>query len=114
MRTITDQHRRQLRINVWANGQITQITLKPHQPLTHASYGPTDEGWAGLAQTWEWDGGRYITRQCTSEGRDCDGGYRHDDDHIATVESMGDDRRPIWQRQGHSRVWDEFAEAAGY
>ena len=104
------------------NGDAVKLTLKPGQRLEHCQHGPTDEGWSSTATSWQLDkSGRFLRREITSDGRDCDGRHSSECDSIATADPADyvpmyytpELRRPNWL-MAHSSQHDYTAEAAGY
>ena len=121
---------RTVRFWVWAGsaeGGYVKLTLKPGQSLEHSSFDRHEEGWSSSSTTWT-HRGDYLTRECCSDGVDCDG--RHstgfDDeavemapqlDHFSSGEYREDGPvlgwAPVWEDVGSIRR-DYSAEAMGY
>ena len=121
---------RNVRFWVWAGsaeGGYVKLTLKPGQSLEHSSFDRHDEGWSSASTTWTHHGG-YLTRECSSDGTDCDGRHSHffDDeaedmepqvDHFVTGEYEDNGPllgwAPVWKDVGSCQR-DYSAEAMGY
>lgn len=121
---------RNVRFWVWAGsaeGGYVKLTLKHGQSLEHSHFERTDEGWSSSSTTWT-HRGRYITRECCTDGRDCDGrlitGFDDEADNLAPQVDhfvTGEYRKdgpvigwaPVWQNVGSVRR-DYSAEAMGY
>ena len=109
------------RFEILAHGEQVTLTLRPGQSLSWGTWARTDEGWSSEFATWEFDG-EYVTRDCGTDGRDCDG--RLSSAHVARchvsrlrAHSYDIDgviyHAPDWDTVEHSQR-DYAAEAAGY
>lgn len=103
----------------WNDG-LVKLTLKPGQSLTLSAGGPDEEGWYRRHERFEHCGSR-VESTVLTEGRDCDGFHSEERDFFcklcnlrANYEGYGSLLLPIWERQGHARVRDQFAEAMNY
>jgi len=77
-----------------------------------------EEGYSGYTETFTLDGDRVI-REVESGGSDCDGriGSEFTDYCLLTElkhRKVGNRKWPNWQELEKERVYDEFAQAAGY
>lgn len=124
----------------WAfiNDAPVKITLKPDQTLSWYKSWPHDEGWSSEACQWQWDEAGVLRNWC-NDGCDCDGRLTHTGvDFCFTggldqgpkygsykwVEGKGNVftpdpdpegiRWPAWEKEVPVRVYDEYAQAAGY
>lgn len=118
---------RTARFWTWTHrGHLARLALRPGESLTHATGGPTDEGWSSHAQTWRHDGTRIVC-DWRDDGCDCDGRLTSGGtvycvlDRLVTHPAIDFDRDqiipgvhlPDWQPEGDWRI-DHQAEAAGY
>ena len=100
------------RFNEWVNGGWVTLTIRPGCALDWSSGGAHEEGWSYNHITWRLEGG-LLSREMTTEARDCDGRHTHYSDTEARIEDIDSERRPAWNRVGESQR-DYAAEAAGY
>lgn len=101
----------------YVNGSDVKITLRPGESKHWHRGGRTEEGWESQTIIWEDsedDGCVYCT--IIEEGKDCDGGYRHTNVFVCPIADLRPEpwAKPKWLRFKPERVWDEYAQAAGY
>lgn len=104
---------------IWWNDGWVRLTLAPGQRMEFHTGGQTDEGFRSETETYENDG-QFVRREIHSRESDCDG--RHEwhsececdvrDLKLHEADEHGPDR-PVWEKQT-SRVYDQYAEMAGY
>lgn len=113
---------------VYVNDTAVKITLKPGQTLRHYRAEQTEEGWQSYDVTWHSDG-VHVHREWCSDGRDCDGrlshygedsfciegyyNYRNHRKWTGDLENCFEECYPQWG-DGYRRVYDEYAQRAGY
>jgi hypothetical protein len=120
---------------VYLNGSPVKLTLRPGAELHHYWGEPNDEGgWSSAAHRWEYvvndpDFPPHVLRECTIDGRDCDGRLTQHYDSVCSVEDLAahvvegaeykdfhDGREICYPKWERTTAWnrDEFAEAMGY
>jgi hypothetical protein len=103
---------------VYLNRGPAKITLAPGQSLTWSQASQTEEGWSARSETWEYDG-ETVSRVSVEDARDCDGRLTHTTQLKAGPADLRAGPKhagvtcPTWTRV-KARVFDEFAQAAGY
>lgn len=102
---------------VWWRDGAVKLTLRPGQALAVDSFERHEEGWASESESWAYDG-RVVTRECATDGTDCDGRLSASATHGCALTRLRDrdvDGIPFpeWEERNHSRR-DYQAEAAGY
>ena len=129
------------RFKVWHRGDWVTLTLKPDQERTIAEGGPHEEGYSFCYNTYHWDADQgAVLLHVYSGGQDCDGyteqsyslacpytklrtpGHRKshwfwidkDADLYYEYEEREAGRRPVWERVGDARCYDQYAESMGY
>lgn len=119
-----------VKLPVFINGARAWIKLRPGQRLSWDKHECHDEGWSYYAETWELsEDGRTLSRECLSDGTDCDGRLTRGADFKAdaTRESWRPNLSEIkWTPAGYvstlqpdwidAEAWqrDYAAEAMGY
>jgi hypothetical protein len=115
---------------LWAfvNDGPVKLSIEDGQELNWAKCEPTEEGYHAEFETFSREGCRIYSER-TINGRDCDGAVSHRincvafahelmarEDPAGTGEVDTEERLiryPNWRRVS-SRVYDEYAQAAGY
>lgn len=107
------------RLWVYINDDFVKLTLRPKQGLTWGKAWRTEEGYASISETFEFDG-QEVWHRTDRDGRDCDGRLSTREEETCPLESLQArflfDRRislPEWVA-GSSSVYDEYAQAANY
>lgn len=115
---------------VWHRGAWVKLTLRPDQVLRHSFSYDNGEGNSYEANEWSHEG-EGVLNEWESGGSDCDG--RHSENgkifahktKLKEIVTNIDDgfrdffnceriRRPDWEKVGSVRVYDEYAQMAGY
>lgn len=115
--------KRNARFWTWENNGWVKLTLKPGESLTHATCGPTDEGYFRESSTWSYEDD-IITCDYHSFERDCDGPMERNVmlecnvANLASIPECNDEYgynppRPDWEKV-NSRQRDYYAESMGY
>lgn len=113
--------KQQARFWTWHKGGPVLLKLKPGQTLHHYSTWWNGEGKSFEAHIWEYDG-ETVTQRHETGGRDCDGSHGYSDAFQCSVDNLQAGEHdaefsvnwPIWERERPARVFDLFAEQAGY
>jgi hypothetical protein len=113
------------RLWVYINDDFVKLTLSPKQGLTWSKAWRTEEGYASISETFEFDG-QEVWHRTDRDGRDCDGRLSTREDETCSLESLQarpvpcfDTHRnmcislPEWIT-GSGSVYDEYAQAANY
>jgi len=105
---------------IFWNGGMVKLTLTHGQKLSLCAGGPDEEGWHAHRHKYEHCGSR-VESTIFVEDRDCDGDHseeRHFFSKLcnlrANYEGYGSLLLPIWERKGHARCRDQFAESMNY
>ncbi len=115
---MTATENKNLRFTVYYRGSPVKIVLIPNQRLHHFEGKQTEEGYQCRGTVLE-HLGHGVSRESTSWGRDCDGGYKSGDkaycaaENLYAEENYYGDKIPRWEDLEASN-YDQYAEAAGY
>lgn len=111
---------RNARFWFWWNGSFVKLTLRPEQTLRFHTSKPTDEGFSYEINEFTHEVDRVLLRW-ESGGRDCDGTTTQAGKSAADLDKLAVTsheehgiKTPDWQAAGRTRVYDQFAQAAGY
>ena len=131
-----------MNVKFWTyhNGGYVKITLKPDQSLEHYDSWAHEEGYSWRGTKWTYSG-QWVFCKWGYGGRDCDGRLDHSSedrchvsrlkDHVVEVDpepvqewkhkrAYPDSRwaeyvlTPDWQESEPTRVYDQYAQMAGY
>ena len=109
-------------------GSWVKLTLKPEQQLAVGYSEPDEEGYSFQRSVYTHEGHR-VVEAWSNGGRDCDGTITHSGvcwcslDELQAHEFPRDPQdhhegKPImlpkWEKMANDRIYDEYAQAAGY
>ena len=107
---------------IWHVEGFVRLSLRDGHKIEFVSGGAHEEGYSCTVECYSREGD-VINYQCSSWGRDCDGGYGDNREfHCHVSQLTADDdggydghapARPAWVK-GEACQYDQHAEAAGY
>jgi hypothetical protein len=107
---------------VFVNNDFVKVTLRPQQHMDWRQAHATEEGYHAESMELHFDG-YTVERIDVSEGRDCDGELSYTTKMVTDLEHLQDEPgdagflstpdRPQWL-PGRTRVYDQYAQMAGY